>query len=202
MRNKITASIIRIYIPFFILLFLIPVCSKQIIKDEPEAKTLNQEETSRLIKIITDINNNAPDSFSLKINIDGIINNKILKSSGEAVYNDTPRLMKINFVDNLFGSTLATIIQHGETVKLYFPVEKTLYMDNINTINLRNYADINIDYYIIAGLSSGRIPLLKHYHIKNAFEKDENGRLNENDIYIILENNLYYETIAFKGDFP
>lgn len=200
MKTKI--FILYSYIPFVILFLLISGCTKKIIKDEPEVKTINSEETIKLLKIIEEINDKSPDSFSLNLDIDGILNNKKFKSTGKAVFNNNPRQMKVTFADAFFGSALTTIIQDGEIIKLYFPIEKILYMDNINTIKIRNYADINLDYYIIAELTVGRIPIIKDYFIKKALMKDENGQFNENDIYIILENNLYYETIAFQKDFP
>lgn len=183
-------------------LLILSECKGASVKDNAILNSTGNETALSLLKDIEEINKKSPDSFTLDIDIDGRINNKNFKATGSAIFNKDPVKLKITFFDAIFRSPLTVIVQDEEIIKFFFPVEKTLYIDNINKIKLKNYAGINMDYCHIFPLATGRIPLLDDYTVKNAFTENKNDQLNNGDIYIILENKKYYETIVFKGDMP
>ncbi len=194
--------VIYFALPVLMYLFLFSGCTKNIIKKETDLLNLNNERISFLLKKIEDINNNSPKSFSLDLNTQGILNRKKFKSTGKAIFNKEPREMKITFYDVIFRSPLTIIVQDIDVIKFYFPIEKTLYMDNVKTVNLKRYSNINLDYNLVASLAIGKIPIIKNYSIKKALTTGENEQNSRKETYLIFENNDFFETIAFEKDIP
>lgn len=195
---------IHFSIPVFLLISILTDCAAPAVRHENEKNIINLKDNqiSELLKKIREINNASPDSFTADLYLYGNYNRKQFKATGAIEFSKEPGKMKITFFDSIFRTILTTIIQDGETIKLFFPVENAVYIDSIKKIELKNYADINLDYNFMAELATGRIPVIKDYSVKNALAKGENGQGNESEVYIILENNEYYETIAFKKNIP
>ena len=99
------------------------------------------------------------------------------------------------FRDFIFKSTINMMFREGNKLNFYYPVEKRLVKDNAETIDLRNYINIKIDFNIIYTLVLGKIPLLNNYKVKKLLKRNKR-------LYLILENENYYETISFNGNAP
>ncbi len=156
------------------------------------------ERSRRLLAIVQDINKKAVDSYSAQFTVEGVFGKSKFNSIGEALYNRNPRMARLTFFDIVFKSPLTILVQDGTALKFYFPAEKTLYLDSIETINLKNYAAIDIDFALLYPFASGQIPVLDGHSIKQ-------GLIAENDSnrsYLVLENRDYFQTISFSGDFP
>ncbi len=116
------------------------------------------ERSRRLLGIVQEINAKAIDSYSAQFTVEGIFGKNKFNSIGEALYNRNPRMARYTFFDIVFKSPLTILVQDGNSLKLYFPAEKTLYLDSVETINLKNYAAVDIDFALIYPFASGRIP--------------------------------------------
>jgi hypothetical protein len=185
---------------FLATVFLLSGCAKQYRDDSfvtGDYTPSRQDEIRKMIGTVTGINASSPSTFSAAFNVTGLVKNKRFKSIGKAEYSRNPRRMDISFMDFIFRSTVTRMLQNGDVVRVYFPVEKKMFVDNINTMDLANYSGIDMDFHIIYDLAIGSIPLIKNYRVKRGLSA--NG---ENRSMLILENREYYETISFNGDMP
>ena len=193
---------ITICISLFVLVsfsFIISNCSKNIIESKKVINKSDGNEILVLLKKITEINNNSPRAFSVTFTLKGIIDGKKFKTLGSGIYNKSPKKMRITVKDVVFNSALSIVIVDNEIIKFYIPVEKKLYIDNEKTIDLKNYINLNINYKIFYSLVTGMIPILSNYRIKEGLttKRDSPPRL-----FLILENDDYFETISFRENIP
>ncbi len=118
------------------------------------------------------------------------------------MYKESPATARITFVDSVFKSTLTTFVQDGKTIKVHFPVENTLIVDNTETIKLEDYMPVSVNYSFLRQMITARIPMIQDYKInRGLLPKKEDGS-SSNEIYIIIEIDMYYETISFKNNLP
>ncbi|HSV98014.1 MAG TPA: hypothetical protein VLM75_13925 [Spirochaetota bacterium] len=173
-------------------------CASAPAEQQKRVTVSDTERSSRLLGIVQEINKKAPDSYSAQFTVEGVFGKSKFNSIGEALYNRNPRMARYTFFDIVFKSPLTILVQDGATLKFYFPAEKTLYLDSMETINLKNYAAIDIDFGLIYPFAAGHIPILDGHSIKQ-------GLVAENDStrsYLVLENRDYFQTISFSGDLP
>jgi hypothetical protein len=156
-----------------------------------------KERIRAMIDSISDINRKSPESYTLDFTIDGTYGEKKNKMLGSVQFNRKQRTMHVSVVDFIFRSPMMTFLQEGDVVRVYYPVEKKLYADNIKTINLANYGGISIDFRMFQDLITGVIPLITGYSVKQGLA-DNNGK----GSMLILENPGFYETISFQGNDP
>ncbi len=150
-----------------------------------------------MVESISDINRKCPESYSLDFNIDGTYGGKKNRMLGSVQFNRKQRMMHVAVVDVIFRSPVMTILQEGDVIRVYYPVEKKMYVDSIRTIDLANYGGISIDYRMFNDLITGVIPLIPGYSVKQGLSAN-NGK----GSMLILENPGYFETISFKGNDP
>lgn len=150
-----------------------------------------------MVADITDINKKSPESFSLDFNIDSTAGVKKYKVFGSAQFNRKQRMMYVSFLDFIFRSPVTTLMQEGDVIRIYYPVEKKMYVDNTRTIDLANYGGVAIDFKLFHDLITGIVPLIQGYTVKQGLEAN-NGK----GSMLILENPRYYETISFQGSEP
>ncbi|HPB81053.1 MAG TPA: hypothetical protein PK200_03325 [Spirochaetota bacterium] len=149
------------------------------------------------------INSKSPQSFRAQFVVDGSLENKRkFKSIGSCVYSKAHEKFKMVFIDSVFRSPLATVLQEGRVLKIYLPVEKKLYVDHADKIRLKDYSGIDIDYRFISSLAMGMIPLIDDYSIKQGLKYRKENKREESDYFIILENDSLFETISLKNDIP
>lgn len=177
-------------------------CAKEAVRQDREISASDRQTMNHLLGRIQEINSRAPRSFSVSFNVEGIYNKKKFKSMGEALYLQNPLKMKVTLFDFVFKSPLSVLMQEGDSVSFYFPVEKTLYRDSMKTLKLSNYTSLDLDYRIIAAISVGRIPLLEGYTVRQGLtaKADKPGKGEE--LFLILENEASFETISFRKDIP
>ncbi len=201
MKNKIKTSRIIFKIHLILCIILISGCARNVNGNDAALFSKNSDTAVSILNRIEDINKNSPKYFSLDLFCMGTMNNKKFKSTGKVKFNREPAIMKITFYDAIFRSPLTIIVQDGELVKFYFPIDKTMFIDSIDTIKLERYSNIDLDYKLVSDLAVGRIPLLDKYTVKKT-SAEESNRKNSTEIYIILENDNYYETIVLQKNIP
>ena len=165
--------------------------------DQSNGKEFGTADEKILLEMINKINNNAPQSVIARFNINGFVNNKQYKTLGKALFSKDPKRANITILEYFFRSPLTIMFQEGDSVNLYMPVEKKIYMDNLKTFKLRNYSNIDLNYQLLYKLFTGSIPVLENYRIKKSVVDKSN-----NQKFLVLENNKYYETISFKNKIP
>ncbi len=161
-----------------------------------------RDKAVELIRKIEQANSETPKIFSAKFVIEGASpKNKKFKTLGEIACDRGAELFKVTFVDSIFKSPMAVVGRDGTKIKVYMPVEKTLYEDDVQFINLKNYIDVNIEFGFISAVATWQVPILQNYTIKQSvLQKTSSSGREEN--YIVLENDLYFETISIKNDLP
>ncbi len=162
-----------------------------------------RDKAVELIRKIEHANSETPKIFSAKFVIEGASpKNKKFKTLGEIACDRGAELFKVTFVDSIFKSPMAVVGRDGNKIKVYMPVEKTIYEDDVQFINLKNYIDVNIEFGFISAVATWQIPILQDYKIKQSVLQKTSSSGKEEENYIVLENDLYYETISVKNDLP
>ncbi len=191
----------------FIVVYILPVflmlscAAPELAPDRPFTQA-GKEETNRLLENIDRINGNAPSSIDAAFRVDGMFGKKKFKASGYFLYNDSAAAARITFVDSVFKSPLTTFVQDGNTIKVHFPVENTLVIDNTETIQLSDYMPVSVDYSFLRQMFTSRIPMIQDYKINRVLIPRKKDGSTTSEIFIIIENDRYYETITFKDNLP
>lgn len=146
---------------------------------------------------IAGINRKSPESYALDFTINGTYGEKKNKMLGSMEFNRKQRAMHVSVVDFIFRSPVMTLLQEGDVIRVYYPVEKKMYVDNVRTIDMSNYGGISIDFRMFHDLITGVIPLISGYSVKQGLSAN-NGK----GSMLILENPDYYQTISFRGSDP
>lgn len=190
------------FIYIIILMLFISGCSTAKIKSETtELKAADQENIEYLLGIIKKYNSGSLQSYTLKINVEGHSGTRKFKVEGNALYNNNPKRMKIVFHDAILMSSISEIVQEDNILKFYFPIDKTLYVENTEKINLKAYTDFSLDFNLVSDLLSGRIPVIRQFAVYKGLECETDPAIKENKL-IILENSDFFETISFLNDIP
>ncbi|MDY6935186.1 MAG: hypothetical protein SVZ03_13310 [Spirochaetota bacterium] len=202
MQRRLITSSLGIFI--FTFFSVISTCSRNIENNRDYNKTPNDEKARFFINKIAEINNHSPDTLSANFIINGTINDKKFKSTGRILYSKNPKRMMITLLDAIFQSTLTNILQEEDILRIYYPLDKKLYIDNIQKIDLRDYLkiDTNIDLILLSQLAMGAIPLIENYSIKRVILTKNTNVGEEDTNFLIIENEQYYETISFKNEVP
>ncbi len=200
MNNK-KFSRYRVINSLIVMAVLISFCSSGNVKGSaekpPDVKTTYPEHIELMLKRISSFNNRSPGSISSSFEIVGKIKNKKFKSIGNIHYDRREGKLNATFLDYIFKSPVTMIFKENSSLWFYFPAEKKMILDNVNTIDLHNYLELNIDFNILFSLFSGEIPLIKGYKIKKGLSGRKGG-----SSYLILENQNFYQTISFDKSEP
>jgi hypothetical protein len=191
--------IVLLYLVPFILIF---ACATPGITPDIPFDQASEEQVNDILEKIKIINSNAPSSINAAFRLDGFIDKKKFKASGYLLYNKSPEKARITFVDSVFKSPLTTLVQDGNTIKIHFPVENTLIIDNENTINLKDYISVPANYLFLKKMITSHIPLVSEYSINRGLLPLKDDGENTGEMYLILENDKYYETVSFKNSIP
>lgn len=155
------------------------------------------DDIRRMIGILERINSNTPSSFTCSIEVIGNIGKKKFKSLGNVKFDRKTGRFNITFLDYIFKSPLTDLFQDGDRISIYFPADKKLVLDDRKTIDIRNYINLNLDYYLLYDLFRGSIPVLKDYRVRKGLSSAD-----RKTSYLIIENDEYYETLSFQGNTP
>ena len=112
--------------------------------------------------------------------------------------------MRITFLDAIFKSILATILKKEDRLEIYFPIDKRLFIEDIKTIDIKKYIDINtnINMKLFSDLLAGKVPIIRSYSVKQVLTEKSDKSDKDESSYLILENKRYFETISFKNRIP
>lgn len=177
-------------------------CARPAVREETSLVRSDEARTRMLLNTVRNINRNAPDSLSSRFSVEGISGKKRFGSLGELIFNKNPRLMRILLVDTVFKSPLTTIVQEGDGLTLYFPGDKSLFLDSVRSMKIKNYTNLDIDLKLLYPLIIGQIPLLENYSVKHGLSKEEGRDTGKQGSFLILENSEFFETISFINDVP
>jgi hypothetical protein len=150
-----------------------------------------------MIDGVTAINRKSPESCNLDFNIEGTYGEKKNRMLGSLQFNRKQHTMNVSVVDFIFRSPLMTLLLEGDVIRVYYPAEKKMYIDNARTINLANYGGFNIDFSMFHDLITGVIPLIEGYSVKQGLASNDGKGL-----MLILENSRFYETVSFQRNEP
>jgi hypothetical protein len=150
-----------------------------------------------MVDRISAVNKKSPVSYAADFTIDGTIGDKTYKLLGNAQFNRKLRAMHVAFLDFIFRSPITVVFQEGDVIRIYYPVEKKLFVDNYKTIDLSNYGGISVNFDLLYSILTGGIPLIPDYTVKQGLISND-GK----ESMLIVENNRYYETISFNGKSP
>jgi hypothetical protein len=175
-------------------------CASDSVVAEKPLEPAGAEDSKKLLARVIFINRNSAESYTAGFTGEALLNKKKVLFMGTALFNKNPRMMKYNFLDTIFKSPITTLVQDGEKLKIYFPVDQSLYLDNTRTIQLKNYLKIDADFQTLYPFAAGQIPFIKDYAIRRGLEHEKDSGVEHR--YLILENGDFYQTVAFKGDIP
>ena len=146
---------------------------------------------------VTGLVKKSPATYSADFNVDGSTGARKYRLLGSAQFNRNGRLMHVAFKDFIFKSTVTMFFQEGDAIRVYYPVEKKMFVDDARTFDLVNYGGTSLAYGMIYDIATGTFPLIKGYRVKEGLAANSgNGSM------LILENGAYYETISFKAGVP
>ena len=179
----------------FFLCVLVTCTSSKVKTDLPKENSSDAQDAVLLLEIINKINNNSPETFSASFETDGNMGTKKFKLSGTAFYDKKSEKFLMNFSDFIFKSQLSSFLRNGKNIEVYYIPENKIVLDSSDTIQIKNYVPIDIDFYIIYQLLTSRIPILENYSVYQTKKED-------NRSFVVLQNNIWYQTIAFNSDEP
>jgi hypothetical protein len=200
-KSSIKMRIKFIFAYIVIVMLIITGCSTATVKSEADLITADEENITHLMGLINKYNSNSLNSYILQLNVEGHSGTQKFKAGGNVRYNNLPRRMKIVFHDAILQSPITEIIQEDDVLRFYFPLEKALYIENINKIDLKAYTNFNLDFNLISDLLCGKIPVIKLYRVYKGLESETDPVIKGNKL-IILENDEFFETISFSKDVP
>lgn len=200
-RTTFIKSLAFLHIFAIFTLTMFTCAEKRMIVDK-RLMVSSEKKSRELLERTHTINNHSPEFFSAAFSVDGIYNKKRITSIGTVMFKKNPRLIRLSFVDAIFKSPIVTLIQDRETVKIHFPIEKTLYIDNINTLDLRNYLNFDIEFSFFYTLTGGQIPLLPGFAIKKELTEVGADASEKERCFLILENRDFFQTLSFKNQIP
>jgi len=176
-------------------------CAQKPIRDEIDLADryhpVGKERIRGMLESLAAANKKAPATLSAEFVAVGSFSGKNYRVSGFARFDRGKNALEINFTDAIFRSPLATVVQEGDEIRIYYPAEKRLYIENSNTIDLARYGVAGIDFKIIHRIITGAIPLLDRHVVKRGLAANQGS-----ETLLILENLHYYQTISFEGEKP
>jgi len=150
-----------------------------------------------MIGTVGAINRNSPSSYAADFYVEGASAKSRFKSVGVARFDRDRGLLQITFVDYIFRSPIALFFLDGNSISVFYPIEKKLFLDNTSRFNTADYTGINIDFNILLDLAKGMIPVLPDYKVREGLiTRKGSGSI------LIIENNESIETISFNNAVP
>jgi hypothetical protein len=150
-----------------------------------------------MLEGVSALNKKSPASFRADFRIDGSAGARKYSLLGSAEFSRRERLLHVAFMDFIFKSPVATFLQDGDAIRIYYPIEKKMFVDSVTTFDLANYGGVGIGYDLLYDIATGAFPLIRGYRVKQGLA--ENGG---NGSMLVLENGTFYETISLKGGTP
>ena len=163
----------------------------------PMGKT-DLREAQDLIRKIEEGNNSLPSSFTAKISVSATVNGRSFKTGGTASYVKNPASIRVILQDLIFRSTFADILYQSDTLKVYVPIEKSLYVRQKDAAD-ENAASLELNPEFVTMTALGRIPLIKGYSVTKSYASLDRTKPGQ---VIVLENDSFYQSISMKDGIP
>ncbi|MBN2080014.1 MAG: hypothetical protein JW838_13690 [Spirochaetes bacterium] len=158
----------------------------------------SQKETLRgMLDTVKGFDSKAPLSIEADFIIDGAQRAKRFRMTGTLHYDRSARAMYVTFFDYIFRTSVLVFLADGNELRLYYPVDKKLFIESMKGIDLGDYGGPAMSMDIILALASGNIPLVSGYRVKQGLEEN-----NGNGTMLFLENHRYYQTVSFRDGLP
>ena len=181
--------------------FLVFGCGDKLVRSDDmptnQYQPSGKDAVRDMLESITAVNKKSPLTYAADFTIDGTIGQKTYRLMGSAQFNRKLRAMHVAFLDFIFRSPITTVFQDGDMIRIYYPVEKKLFVDSCKTIDLANYGGVSVNFDLLYSVLTGAMPLIPDYTVKQGLISNDGKEL-----MLILENGLYYETISFIDKSP
>ena len=156
-----------------------------------------REAVRGMVDAVTALAKKSPSTYTVDFNVKGSAGARKFQLLGNAQFSRQDRLMHIAFMDYIFKSQIAMFFQEGDTIRVYYTVDKKMVIDDARTFDLANYGGASLGYDLLHDMATGTFPLIRGYSVKEGLAANTgNGSL------LILQNSVYYETISFKNGAP
>lgn len=150
-----------------------------------------------MLGAISEINRNSPDFCTADFSISGSRAEQRYRLLGRLQFDKRQELLYVAFIDFIFRSPLTTLFREGDTIRIYYPADRKMYVDSVKKIDLANYGGIAVDFNLLSGLIAGTVPVIPGYSVRQGLTaNDRKGSM------LILENPRFYQTISFKENNP
>ena len=163
-----------------------------------QMKKTDIRDAEALLKKIEVLNDALPATFTAKISVNAAIEGRSFKTGGTIAFTKEPKAIKITMLDLIFRSTFAEMLYQSDTLKLFMPLEKTLYVREKNPSG-ETAANLELNPEFVSMTALGRIPLISGYSVTKAYVSGEAAAAEQ---IIVLENDSFYESIAARDGIP
>lgn len=163
---------------------------------KPELSDAESIKAKSLLSIIKKINDSSPGTILSSFTADGNAGEKKFRVEGRAAF-DKKGYYKVTITDYVFQSPVIEAYRELDRLYFYYPVEKKLFADDVNKIDLSRYTGFKTDYNLLYTLLTGGMPVIDNYSVyKCLYDETEKG------YNLIIENEDFFENIFFKDDLP
>ncbi|HNV48730.1 MAG TPA: hypothetical protein PLE73_06320 [Spirochaetota bacterium] len=169
---------------------------------DDQRASLGDAAVKALVQRVRDLNAGAPDRFVASFTVEGTMHNrKNFKSLGSAMFLRDPLRMKVIFTDLIFKSPISMLVRNGDELRFYFPAERKLVIDSAAKIDLNRYIEIDVDFLFLSQIASGRVGTIENFKASGGADATGDPKA-AGTTYLILENDRFYQTIAFRNNLP
>ena len=151
-----------------------------------------------IIRKIEEGNKALPSSFTAKISVNATINGRSFKTGGTALYLKNPASLKVTLQDLIFRSTFADILYQADVLKVYVPIDKSLYVREKDSVS-ETTASLELNPEFVSMTALGRIPLISGYAVTKSYSSQDKVKPEQ---IIVLENSSFYQSISVKEGIP
>jgi hypothetical protein len=156
-----------------------------------------KDDVRKMLAAVTELEAKAPHSLTADFIVDGAQREKRFRMTGNIQYDRQAGAMHAAFFDYIFRTSVLVFLADGNELRLYYPVEKKLFVESMKGIDLRDYGGPAMGMEMIMAFATGKMPLLDGYRVKQGL-REHNG----NGTMLLLENRRYYQTVSFRDGTP
>ncbi len=150
-----------------------------------------------LMTAVAEINRRTPETLSASMEITGAKSGKKYKSAGEISFDAKAGRLNLVLFDFIFKAPYTMLFKTGDSLSLYYPLEKKLILTTTQKIEPGFVAGLSVDIKTLVDLTSGKIPLIPDYRARQMADSGNPRRA-----LLLLENRDCYETISFIDGRP
>jgi len=156
------------------------------------------KDSERYLQIVRSNNQKRPDYISADVSLKALIKGKSFKTIGVLNYTSSPQTLRVRLNDAIFRSTMADLFLENGILKMYVPVDNTVYVRRSEeSIGV----NIEIDPRIISSTALSVIPLITEAKAIRVYRESTTDKDSAQRI-VVLENTNYFESLFFTNDLP